>query len=242
MTTLDSKELIQNLQSRFDDVAQLSKKDWWERYMKYEIEFRGVNLIEIRKVLRRWYQDYELGQWTQSQQSELALALFREHYAEDKLAGILFFQEYLLDIPNWKELLESFEALFTEGHIYDWNVCDWFCVRVLGVLIERHGIVCGKAIAKWSNAENLWQARASLVAFVNHAKKKAEPTLEIKEMILAISAILIAREERFAKTAVGWVLRELSTAYPEDVISFVKPHEALFSKESLKNAMKHLST
>ena len=48
-----------------------------------------------------------------------------------------------------------------------WNVCDWFCVKVLGSLVEMEGEACARAIAGWRRAENLWQRRAAGVAFVN---------------------------------------------------------------------------
>ena len=52
-------------------------------------------------------------------------------------------------------------------------------------------------------------------------------------------AVLINREERFSKTAVGWVLRDISK-YDEDfVVSFVENNLESFSKESLDNALKY---
>ena len=51
--------------------------------------------------------------------------------------------------------------LFEQGHIADWNTCDWFCVRVLGPLAEQQGEACARAIAAWKDAPTLWQRRAA---------------------------------------------------------------------------------
>src|SRR3712207_8372132 len=64
--------------------------------------------------------------------------LFR---SEDKLAGVLFLQEILLPAGalDWRSDLPRIARLFDEGYIRDWSTCDWFCVKVLGPLVEQQG-------------------------------------------------------------------------------------------------------
>jgi 3-methyladenine DNA glycosylase AlkD len=51
----------------------------------------------------------------------------------------------------------------------------------------------------------LWQSRASLVAFVPVAgKRDYYPLIETRRQYM------IKRDERFAKTSVGWILRDIS--------------------------------
>jgi 3-methyladenine DNA glycosylase AlkD len=52
---------------------------------------------------------------------------------------------------------------------------------------------------------------------------------------------LIVREERFAKTAVGWILREISRHDERFVRRVIEENIGQFSAESLKNATKYLS-
>ena len=115
-------------------------------------------------------------------------------------------------------------------------MCDWFCVRVLGPMIKENGMPCAKAISRWNNSKNLWQARASVVAFANYTKHP-----EYKMLMLGSCSKLIRREERFAKTAVGWILRELSKTDKKAVMAFIEKHARYFSKESLENGIKKLS-
>ena len=58
-------------------------------------------------------------------------------------------------------------------------------------------------------------------------------------LIVGSSALLIARPERFAKTAVGWILRELWKQDARAVTAFVDRHLQHFSIEALKNALKY---
>lgn len=153
-------------------------------------------------------------------------------------------QEYILpkNEVSRETSLQKFAQLFDRGHISDWNTCDWFCPRVLGPLIKRHGKPCAQAIAKWKTAQNLWQARASVVAFANLVAEGDRHFEDLTRLVLDSCSYLIKREERFAKTAVGWVLREISRRDRDAVIEFIEKHRKFFSKESLANASKRLGS
>lgn len=100
--------------------------------------------------------------------------------------------------------------------------------------IKNNRKECAKAIASSKDADYLWQARSSVVSFVNLAAESS-----YYPYINDSCAVLIDREERFSKTAVGWVLRDISKHDEQFVISFVDNHLKSFSKESLSNALKY---
>lgn len=113
---------------------------------------------------------------------------------------------------------------------------DWFCVRVLGPPVQQQGEGCAHAIAEWWHAENLWQRRASGVAFVNLASIGEANFNGFADMLLEICAATVQCKERFAQTGTGWVLRELSLAEPERVANFVETHRDDLSGEALRSA------
>jgi 3-methyladenine DNA glycosylase AlkD len=236
---MDTASLILAFQARLVERADPKTKAWWEAYLKQVIAFRGVKMADTRAVLHEWYVKEEIARHlSQEEQKHLALALFREEHAEDKIAGILFLQEILIPTGaiDWRHDLDRFAALFQEGWIRDWNVCDWFCVKVLGPLIEMEGKPCALAISEWRIAENLWQRRASGVAFVNLAMRGDRNFAGFTDMLLATCAVTVQHQERFSQTGTGWVLRELSLAEPERVSRFVREHVCDFSSESLRTA------
>jgi 3-methyladenine DNA glycosylase AlkD len=235
---------IRELQSRIQGKAEPRTRAWWEAYLKHVIPFRGVKMADVRAVLHRWYADQELdSRLSLKEQKALALALFHQEHAEDKIAGILFLQEILLPAGaiEWREDLPRFADLFREGWIDDWNTCDWFCVKVLGPLVVREGEACARAIAQWKTVENLWQRRASGVAFVNLAKKGDDNFAGFTALLLETCAATVRHQERFSQTGTGWVLRELSRADPQRVRLFVRDYICDFSSEGLRYAAQKLS-
>lgn len=229
----DKKAILEQL---LTEQSNAQRKAWWENYVKQSAPYLGVKMADIRSAVHQWYRAYVSDTLALEQQVDLALALFAGSYTEEKLAGTLLLQEILLpaNALQCEHDLDRLARLFSAGYIYDWNVCDWFCVKLLGDLIRREGVACAGKIAAWQSAENLWQARASLVAFVPVARDS-----QYYALIDGAGRTVIKRPERFAKTAVGWILRDISKYDEAFVHAFVHENINDFSPESLKNATKY---
>lgn len=226
--------LKEKLKSRIIKYSDEKRKEWFENYIKHNAKYRGVEIPTIRTELKAWYKQENIESLRLDEQLDLALSFFEEEYAEDKFAGILFLQLYLFNKFDCQVLLTRFESIFENELIYDWSVCDWFCTRVLRQMIKSNGDKCAVAITKWNSAENVWQARCSLVSFTTLTKDNRYISL-----ILESCDKLIKREERFAKTAVGWILREISKTQKQIVIEFIEEYRPHFSRESHENAIKY---
>ena len=235
--------LVNKLQSRLNARATPATREWWTKYLRDTASFRGVKMGDVRKAVHSWFEEERLvAHLSVGQQKDLALMLLEEDYSEDKLAGVLFLQEILLPAGalDWRSDLPRFARLFDEGYIRDWSTCDWFCVKVLGPLVEQQGEACARAISRWREANSVWQRRSSVVAFANLAKDGDQNFPGFTEMVLDNCSQLLGSQERFAQTGVGWVLRELSSSDQDRVINFVEANLDRFSREALKNATKYL--
>jgi 3-methyladenine DNA glycosylase AlkD len=225
---------IAQLQLELAANADAEKRAWWERYLKGEAEFRGVPTPVIRSSASAWWDDHDAGSLDSDGQLELCMELLRCPMTEDKLAGMLILGERLIPAGgvDWAGATASFATLFAERHLADWNAVDWFCVRVLGPLIEFSGEACARAIAAWVSAKTLWQRRAALVGFVNLA-----PSGSYAELIVETADCLVLDHERFAQTGVAWVIRELSTSRPDLSEDFLRRHYDDMSPDARKQAL-----
>ena len=177
--TVDA-QAIGRLQQELDKRATDKSRTFWQKYLKGNATFRGVPMAGVREAVHAWWRDEDLHDQTPAAQKRVALRLFEEEHTEDKLAGVLALAEILLWHLSIRDL-PAFARLFACGHIADWNLCDWFCVKVLGKMIENAKAPASLAatISAWRTSKPLWQRRASCVTFVNHAKhgEKAVPGL-----------------------------------------------------------------
>lgn len=225
------KKEIKHLISEINKVANKTKSDWWNNYLQHTISFIGVGIPDIRKILKTWNANYA----GKTDLSSIADDLIKLDIAEYKLAGILIYQEFILFDKSNEEILTHVNGLFEKEYIYDWNTCDWLCVKVLSNIIDSGDKKLINRILEWSKMENLWHSRASLVAFTQcKSLKENLPKLEMP------MKRVIKRNERFAKTSVGWILREIYKFNKTFVKNFLKENKRFLTKEVVNNALKYM--
>jgi 3-methyladenine DNA glycosylase AlkD len=229
--------IVEDLARRLDERADERTRSWWDRYLKGAIEFRGVPMQGVREVVHAVWSDRRLDDRPREEQFEIALALFAQRYAEDKLAAILVLGERLIDDLAAADVPFLAEP-FARGHIADWSTCDWYCVKVLARLLERAADAgaAADAIAAWKSAPGLWQRRAAAVSFVTLARHGNARLPNLLTLVLDVCSANVRDPERFSQTSVGWVLRELSRADPDAVTAFVDEHADEMSAEARRMA------
>ena len=113
--------LIADLQGRLDAVADPGTKTWFESYLKHVIGYRGVKTPVVTRIVAEWRSEHGLERLPDDDQLALARSLIEESLAEDKFAGILYMQKYLVRRLEPHRLLEVAEGLFAEGAFFDWS-------------------------------------------------------------------------------------------------------------------------
>lgn len=225
-----SKNILYKLKS----VRNGDKAAWLEKYVKHDIKSLGVGIPEIREIVQSTEKDILLTHKSISFQIQVLNELMEQVYTESKLASIIYLQLY------WKNaesglILKLISEWFENKWISDWNVCDWLCVRLISPLIDKDAENIIEELTIWNKSSYLWKARASLVPFA-----ESKNISRHSKTILSFSEFLIKREERFCKTAVGWVMRQYSKTDSELVTSFLDKHEEWLTKEVIDNATKYL--
>jgi len=225
-----AETLVQELESR--SVPQ--KADWWNSYMKGEIRFVGTSIPDIRKLLIEKNRNEGLDQLPMNQQVSLVNGLMRSELGEHKLAAILYLQLFWLGNQSNSFLLNLISYWFDERYIFDWNTTDWLSVKVLAPMIDTGDEKVIWYLKNWNQDPYLWKARSSLVPFAR-SKIIGDHTNTIKRF----ADILVRRNERFAKTAVGWVMREYSKVDEDYVLEFLSRHVKHTTWELKRNALKY---
>ena len=230
--------MIAAVQHELQRRADPAKKTWWENYVK-GAAFRGTPMGEIRKVVAAAVGDHP--ELSEAELKAAACQLIAQPLSEDKLAGVLLLSEHLLDHLGLDDLA-MLHGLLAAGHLGDWNSCDWFSVKVLGRMLAGASDPqpLADVLIAWTASEELWVRRAGLVAFVNLAPRGDAALDGLTRRVLEGAARNVTDTRRFAQTSVGWVLRELSKARPDDVRAFLADHGEHMSAEARRAASSRL--
>jgi hypothetical protein len=238
MARLVSIDPVADLRVRLNREATDPARAFWTRYLKGIGAFHGVPMAKVRACVRTWWSEHGLDVHPAAVGKRVAIALIEQPMVEEKLAGILVLQDLLGSHLRATDLT-AFARLFATESLAEWNVVDWFVMKVLVTLLDRpqgrREVM--RAIAQWRTSESMWARRAACLAFV-----KLAPTGDpmVTEHVLTISATVVWSIERHDQTAVGSVLRELSRAEPARVEAFLRKHALLMSKEAFKLAIAKL--
>lgn len=229
---------VADLKRRLGRAATDRARAFWARYLRGTATFRGVPMAKVRELVHRWWGDHGLGAHPAAVGKRIARALIEQPMTEDKLAGILVLQELLGDQLRAGDL-PGFARLFAAGHLADWNVVDWFGMKVLVTLIDRvpGRADTARALAQWRLAATPWQRRAACLAFTKLAPHGDRAHPGLTELVLLVCGTVVWSRERLEQTAVGWALRELSRAEPDRVEAFYLRHARLMSKECARYAV-----
>lgn len=228
---------LADLKRRLGRAVTDRARAFWTRYLRGTAKFRGVPMAKVREHVHRWWLEHGLGEHPATVGKRIALALIEQPMAEDKLAGILILQELLGDQLRAGDL-PAFAALFDAGHLGDFQIVDWFCMKVLVTLLDRAPgrADTAHALAEWRLAETTWRRRAACLAFTKLAPHGDRAHPGLTELALLVCGTVVWSHERLDQTAVGWLLRELSRAEPARVEAFFRRHAHLMSKECARSA------
>jgi len=226
---------VAELERRLKAKARPQVKTWFENYLRGAISYRGVKSPVVAQVVAGWRTDLGLGKWTLARQLDLCLKLLLRPYAEDKFAGTIYLQKYLLKDLDPIDFLEKIDGLFKRNFLHDWSTADWFSVRVLEPLIEIHNGPVMKIVTAWRKKPNLWQRRASAVAL-----RRASRDIENIGVVQRVIADLLPSDERFIQTGVGWLIADLSKRHPREAAEIVERHLDELSTEVIRRHTKRL--
>ena len=87
----------------------------------------------------------------------------------------------------------------------------------------------------WNRAEDQWLRRISLVSLIHYSGKHA--VFLPPEAVLPLVSSCLADRRRHVELAVGWVLREMGNAYPNEITRYLEANATALSAQALSRAI-----
>jgi 3-methyladenine DNA glycosylase AlkD len=200
-----------------------------KRYLKSELEFFGVTVPEMRRVVTGAVRDYPgldlpaMVAW--------AVALWREPVHERRISAveILRLAAPRLGAPE----LAVVERLVRESGT--WALVDGLACDVAGQIALRDP-QSWPVINEWAVDEDFWVRRSALLALLLGIRR-GQPDLA---RFTRYAEPMLAEREFFIRKAIGWVLRETAKRDPAWVASWTELHISEMSGVTFREAVRRL--
>jgi 3-methyladenine DNA glycosylase AlkD len=200
-----------------------------KRYLKSELEFFGVTVPELRRVVKAAARGYpgldEAGMvaW--------AVALWRAPVHERRMATV---EILTMAAPGLgADDLGTVERLLRESGT--WALVDGLAVSVAGEIAYRDPR-SWPVIDRWAVDADFWVRRSALLALLRGVRA-GRPDLT---RFTGYAQPLLAEREFFIRKAIGWVLREISKRDPDWVADWTERHLAQMSGVTFREAVRRL--
>ncbi len=126
-----------------------------------------------------------------------------------------------------------FESWLKE-HVRGWGACNDLCTHAFGAFVFQFPEYVPN-VKQWAQSANRWMRRACAVTIIYSLRRKKclEDAFEIADMLLTDSDVVVRK-------GYGWMLKEASNRYPEEVFNYVMRHRKEMSRTALRYAMEKL--
>ncbi|HIG96967.1 MAG TPA: DNA alkylation repair protein [Candidatus Aenigmarchaeota archaeon] len=206
------------------DIAKQSRK-----FFKEKIKTHGLRSAAVMVIAKKYFPRVKL----MSKQDLFILCeeLLMSGYNEQ--ASIAFY--FLFKLKNNHEKIDfnTFEK-WLKKYVDNWGKCDDFCTHALGHFVMSFPEYIPE-LNKWAKSSNRWMRRASAVTLIYSVRRKKNLEYTIK-----IANILLRDGDDMVQKGYGWMLKEASKNYPEEVLNYVIKNKHVMPRTALRYAIEKL--
>lgn len=199
-----------------------------QAYMKTDQPFYGVQSKLRKQIFRDAIKKYPIK--SRDEWESIILELWNGSYREEMYQALEVAERY--KIYHDEDAWQLFERLLRTAT--NWDTVDGIAPSLIGRLVEKYRHF-EKELWEWTDDENFWVRRGSLLAHLKHKDKT-----NIK--LLSQTILKLAHEkEFFIRKAIGWILRQYSYTDADWVSQFVNKYKDKLSGLSKREAMKAIN-
>ena len=194
----------------------------------------GIRMPEIEKIVKSVYEKIDC---SYDDAVEVFRKLTRTNIEEKKFAGFFFLNRFKKHFNE--ETVEVFRKEYAE-HCHTWSHCDSTCVRLLGPFLGKKGndALAMKTINEWSNSDNLWIKRASMVILLKITMMRKD--FDENFVFELVERMLKYSEANYIEKGIGWLLKTCSKYKPEVIIDYLSKNKTILSRLILRYASEKL--
>ena len=120
------------------------------------------------------------------------------------------------------------------NYVTGWGSTDHLCTKSLGYILFTYPELM-KDIKKWTSSPNLWVRRASAVALIYGLRRE-----KFLEDAFEIADILFSDQEMYVQKGYGWMLKEASNNFRDEVFNYVVKKKKNMPRTALRYAIEKM--
>ena len=194
----------------------------------------GNKHSDIEKYVKEIYNKNEL---SYDKASEIFKELIVSDVHDEKIAAIFLLNRFNKNFN--RETLNMIQELIPEN--FDtWAITDTTMIRVIGPFLGKKGNeeLAEKTIERWSESENLWVRRASLVILLKTIMMKKE----FDEIyVFEFAEKMLVYQEEYIQKGIGWLLKTCSKFKPDSIFKYLMNNKERLPRLILRYASEKLS-
>lgn len=204
--TLKTEKELQSLKK-----SQKTKPYFPSDYIvgKSQCQLKFINLTA--PVIRKYFKNTDLS-W-----NDVHKIWNESNYFEAKSICL-----YWLDNQSSDFLIKNHKKIISWSKTIDnWAHADGYS-SVLARLFEKNPFLLIETYKNWNSHKNTWYRRLSLVGLFYYSRQReSQPPLHLVQKFILNN---INQEDYYLQKAVGWTIREMYNAYPQEGFQFISTY------------------
>lgn len=216
--------------TRLREASDPERAEKGKSYLKSPFKFFGNKVPFIGDLAKEFRQENKRADKTYI--FGLAERLWGSEYHEEKILAVKLLEQYpqYLDIVAMPMLEKMLSA--STG----WDHVDGISIYLVGEVLKKDKAAYAY-IKKWKGSNNFWMRRASLISQILLLRKGVGD----RGLFFGFAEEMIEEKEFFIRKAIGWALREMTKASPDEVFDFLMRIRDRASGLTLREGSKRLS-
>lgn len=216
-------DIIKQIRAELRAAVTPQGASGYTRFFKEPVKFYGITGPAVRKIAVKFWPSIK--NLAKSEIFKLCEELLKTDYSEEAF----IVAEWLPKITS--QFGYSDLAIFErwiDSYINNWAKCDGFCNHTIGNFVDKFPASL-TVLKQWAHSPNRWMKRAAAVSLVlpaRHGKFLSE--------IFEIADILLLDKDDMVQKGYGWMLKEASKPYRQEVFDYVVKHKAVMPRTALR--------
>jgi len=200
-----------------------------QRFFKEKIKTYGVKTPTVREISRKYFR--EVKNLAKKRIFSLCEELLKSGYNEEIAIAL----DWVYRIK--KQITESDFPVFErwlKKYIVNWGTCDDFSTHALGYFLFQYPEFLKKTEV-WTRSKSRWLRRASAVSLIYSLRRG-----RALEQVFHIADILLEDKDDLVRKGYGWMLKEASNIYRQEVFEYVMRNKDKMSRAALRYAIEKM--